>query len=106
VVCPFRRLTGLPCPGCGLTRAGRHLLRGEFREAFWDNAMVPVVLAIAAVEVLRHTEARRWLQPVAERWGERLRAIPRKVRAGALGLAGLAWAAWVVSRWPRSPAPG
>ena len=28
--CPFRRVTGLWCPGCGMTRAFHHLLSGEF----------------------------------------------------------------------------
>jgi hypothetical protein len=32
VICPFRRVTGLPCPACGLTRswqAAAHLRLGE-----------------------------------------------------------------------------
>ena len=32
--CPFSRLLGLTCPGCGLTRAWLCLLRGQWREAF------------------------------------------------------------------------
>lgn len=34
-LCPFAILTGFPCPGCGLTRAGFCLLRGQFSAA-WE----------------------------------------------------------------------
>jgi len=29
VVCPFRAVTGLPCPTCGLTRVAHSLMRGD-----------------------------------------------------------------------------
>lgn len=34
-ICPFAILTGFPCPGCGLTRAGLCLLKGQFFAA-WE----------------------------------------------------------------------
>lgn len=42
-VCPFRILFGIPCPGCGFTRALRCLAVGDFLEAF---QMYPLALAI------------------------------------------------------------
>ena len=45
VPCPFRALTGLWCPGCGLTRATHHLLRGDVGQALRYNAFVIVILA-------------------------------------------------------------
>jgi hypothetical protein len=47
--CPFRQLTGLWCPGCGLTRATHFLLRGQPVTAVRFNVFViPVLLAIVA----------------------------------------------------------
>ena len=46
-VCPFRALTGLPCPGCGMTRAWISLLHGDLSAAFRFHPLfwaVPVLL--------------------------------------------------------------
>lgn len=39
-VCQFHRLTGLNCPGCGMTRALHALLHGEVAVALHDNALL------------------------------------------------------------------
>lgn len=46
-VCPWVVLTGFPCPGCGLTRAGMALLRGDFVEAFEIHPFIYGVAALA-----------------------------------------------------------
>jgi len=38
--CPFRLLTGLKCPGCGVSHMARDLLRGNVTAAFYDNPVV------------------------------------------------------------------
>lgn len=46
--CPFRNLTGFPCPGCGMTRAWFAFLRLDILAAFRYHPMfwsVPVLLA-------------------------------------------------------------
>ena len=35
--CPYLALTGLACPGCGLTRAAHFLLHGDITKAFAFN---------------------------------------------------------------------
>lgn len=47
VVCPFRLLTGLPCPGCGMTRAWVFAMHGQLRPALAANPFVVVALPAA-----------------------------------------------------------
>lgn len=46
--CAFRRVTGIPCPGCGMTRAMAALARGELVAALHLHPFAPLVLAQAA----------------------------------------------------------
>jgi hypothetical protein len=43
-VCPFRLLTGLKCPLCGLTTATGRLLQGDIRGAWKAHRLGPVAL--------------------------------------------------------------
>ncbi len=45
VICPFRRLTDLPCPGCGLTRSFVALAHGELSAAFEHHPFGPLLFA-------------------------------------------------------------
>jgi hypothetical protein len=45
IVCPLRRFTGLPCPGCGMTRAFAHLAKGEWSAAVRDHPLAPLLAA-------------------------------------------------------------
>lgn len=51
-VCFFHALTGLPCPGCGLTRACSSLLHGQVQAAFTYHPfafiLLPLFVLIAA----------------------------------------------------------
>ena len=47
-VCPIRRLWGIPCPGCGISRAGMLLLEGKLKEAFRMHAFVYVIPVLLA----------------------------------------------------------
>ena len=42
-LCSFHRLTGLDCPGCGMTRAFHQLSHGNLAEALEFNLLSPVV---------------------------------------------------------------
>ena len=44
-VCPFRLLTGIPCPGCGLSRAGIALVTFRLdRVMFYNPVIIPIAL--------------------------------------------------------------
>ena len=47
-VCPFHALTGLNCPGCGLTRGLHALFGGDVFGALHFNALLPVYLFVFA----------------------------------------------------------
>ncbi len=47
--CQFHQLTGLNCPGCGMTRAAYALLHGEFLAALHDNALFVFALGALAI---------------------------------------------------------
>jgi hypothetical protein len=49
IVCAFRRTTGIPCPGCGLTRAMAALARGDLLAALRLHPFAPLFLLESAV---------------------------------------------------------
>jgi hypothetical protein len=50
-MCLFKWITGLPCPTCGLTRAGLHLLSADLAGAFMYNPLCFAAI-LAAVGAL------------------------------------------------------
>jgi hypothetical protein len=50
--CPFFRVTGIPCPGCGLTRAVILLLKGDLQASLRFHAFAPVLLLTALALIL------------------------------------------------------
>ena len=48
-LCPFRNVTGLPCPSCGSTHAVLKLLNLDWKGALYDNPLGYVVAAALAV---------------------------------------------------------
>ncbi|MFO7181762.1 MAG: DUF2752 domain-containing protein [Pseudomonadota bacterium] len=47
-LCPTAALFGVPCPGCGLTRATLRLLRGDVHGALRFHPLVPVLAPLVA----------------------------------------------------------
>lgn len=53
--CLFVVLTGFPCPACGLTRAGVHVVKGEWAWACKLNFMIfPIIILSLAAIVYRY----------------------------------------------------
>jgi uncharacterized protein YjeT (DUF2065 family) len=50
--CPFFKLTGVPCPGCGLTRACMLLLRGDLRDSIRFHAFAPLFLVLISILIV------------------------------------------------------
>ncbi|MER7704195.1 DUF2752 domain-containing protein [Kitasatospora sp. NPDC097605] len=69
--CPWRKVTGLECPGCGGTRMAYDLLHGDLAAAWHDNAALLLALPLVAAAYLvwlRHGLAgRRWQPPLGRR---------------------------------------
>jgi hypothetical protein len=92
-LCPFKLMTGLPCPGCGMTRSVVALLHGDLTvSAYFHPLGAPFVLAMLALAVAdaviwsRHRRSGHPARPAS--WLlERVMATPAPwVAIGALTL--------------------
>lgn len=61
-LCPFALMTGIACPGCGMSRALAWLVRGDFGTAVAYHPLAPLLAAIALGGALW------WLGKVTRRW--------------------------------------
>ncbi len=63
-LCPMVLVTGLPCPACGMTRAGVLLLKGRFADAFAVQPFIYVIggfaAALAVSRFLLHKKSMKW----------------------------------------------
>lgn len=85
--CVFKGLTGIPCPGCGTTRAALALARFDFAEAF---VRYPLQSAAWSVFVAGGFVAAGWVLS-----GRDLPSVPRRLPAWLVAVAvTLAFANW------------
>jgi hypothetical protein len=93
--CLFHRMTGLNCPGCGMTRAAYAVLHGNFGEAFRLNPMGMVLLPAALLGL--GLELAGWM---------RGKPLPFRFRIGgrwAWGVLGMVLVFWVIRNIPEWP---
>jgi len=83
VFCPFELVTGISCPGCGMTRAVLCLISGNPSDALLYNPFSFLLLALITASIL----PRRWL----ERTPNGVRAILPRAYAVTLALVITFW---------------
>jgi hypothetical protein len=94
-VCVFHRLTGLPCPTCGMTRAVCHALHGHWAQSVaWHPAGLLVAAGLTGWMLWAAAEASRG-QPIAE-------AVRRRLAKGLIiagvAVSGVFWIAQLTGR--------
>ena len=68
--CVFHELTGLWCPGCGLTRGAHALLRGDVVGAVSMNVFTPLVVAAITLT---------WFGWLRRAWGRPIRPFAHRI---------------------------
>jgi hypothetical protein len=68
VLCPFRRVTGLPCPSCGLTRSWQAAGHGRLGDAVRSHPLGPLTMLAAAWIALDHRAERRLATQTSSAW--------------------------------------
>lgn len=93
-ICLFRRITGISCPGCGMTRAFAAMAQGEWRSAVAFHPLAPIV----ALEFLALWFA--WGRSVFGRLGEASRdSVVLGVRSDRLAKYAIANGAALLALW-------
>lgn len=86
-ICPFALVTGVACPGCGLTRAAAALMRGDLVAAWEFHPLILLALAWAAGA---------WVVGYLRRRGEMVH-LPSRIISRLLNLTALALVAtWLI----------
>jgi hypothetical protein len=65
--CPFFRVTGVPCPGCGLSRATMLLLKGDLSGSIRFHAFAPIFLFAIVALILSLILPKSIIQPAIAR---------------------------------------
>lgn len=65
IPCFFHKITGLYCPGCGVTHMCVSLMQGDIESAMRSNVMLfflsPILLFIAGDYIIRYIKTGHWI---------------------------------------------
>lgn len=64
IPCPIHYLTGISCPGCGMSRSVLALLRLDFSAALYYHPLIPYLLVAAPVLAALHLTHRDRLRKI------------------------------------------
>lgn len=93
--CLFHKLTGLHCPGCGMTRAAHATLYGRLGDAFRFNPVGMILLPLAGLSI--GLELLGWV------WGK---PLPFRLKVGTRGAWAIVWLVvgfWILRNLPWWP---
>ena len=65
--CPFFKVTGLPCPGCGLTRACLLLVQGDVQAAMKFHAFAPVFVILISMMMIATVLPKTVTEPLIQK---------------------------------------
>jgi hypothetical protein len=65
--CPIFLATGVPCPGCGLSRAAAALLKGDWKAMVKFHAFTPVFLAAVLIAGTVIVVPAKWRDMIIQR---------------------------------------
>ena len=51
-LCPFKMLTGFPCPGCGITKSLVYFYQGDLYKSLYYHILGPFVILFCVVTIL------------------------------------------------------
>ena len=89
-LCGFKALTGLPCPGCGLTHSFCAIGKGGLRESFAFNAVGPPLFVVSILVWLRFVFVLAGVTPPVEFFDRTMNHLMLvRIFAIALGLFGI-----------------
>jgi Protein of unknown function (DUF2752) len=80
--CQFHLLTGLHCPGCGMTRSLHHLFNGRLPEALQNNLLTFVALPFVVVMMFRSLWYWMWDLPFPSKNRKRPWLFPLAIGIG------------------------
>jgi len=65
--CPFFHASGLPCPGCGMTRASLFLAHGQLKQAIIAHAFAPFFLIALSIITFCAASPRTYVTSIANK---------------------------------------
>jgi hypothetical protein len=94
-MCSLRKVYGVPCPTCGMTRGLVLSLHGQVQDAIETNAAAPALAALSLVLGMFLTSSGGLRLAGRERWAARL---SRWIRYAGIG-GGAGWALVLALNW-------